>query len=88
MLLYVFFTFYYLTLDLYYVVFAALTNPSSNTRMTNFFMLSYMPILPISKSVMFSNNLNGSIQFGTIFTVIQKIPLTREWFTCSRPDQN
>ena len=33
------------TLDLYYNVFVALTNPSSNRRMTDFFMLSYIASL-------------------------------------------
>ena len=41
-----FVTFYYITLDLYYDVFVALNNPSSNTRMTDFFMLSYIASLP------------------------------------------
>ena len=33
--------FYFITLDLYYDVFVALTNLSSNACMTDFFMLSY-----------------------------------------------
>ena len=41
-----FVTFYYITLDLYYYVFVALNNPSSNTLMTDFFMLSYIASLP------------------------------------------
>ena len=41
-----FVTFYYITLNLYYYVFVALNNPSSNTHMTDFFMLSYIASLP------------------------------------------
>ena len=38
-------TCYYITLD-FYEVFVALTNRSSNTRMTDLFMLSYIASLP------------------------------------------
>ena len=41
-----FVTCYFITLDLYYDVFVALTNPSSNTRMTDFFMISYIESFP------------------------------------------
>ena len=41
-----FVTCYYTTLDSYFDVFVALTNPSLNTRMTDFFMLSYIASLP------------------------------------------
>ena len=41
-----FVTCYYITLDLYCDVFVAHTNPSSNTRMTDFFMFSYIASLP------------------------------------------
>ena len=37
---------HYITLDLYYDVLVALTNPLSNTGMTDFFMLSYIASLP------------------------------------------
>ena len=40
-------TCYYIALDFYYDVFVALTNPLLNTRMTDFFMLSYIVSLPI-----------------------------------------
>ena len=39
-----------ITLDLYYNVFFAITNPSSNRRMTHFFMFSYIASLPHFRS--------------------------------------